>query len=173
MRFSNPFKRIHSQSLAIRLSLPGAASVSWTGQFRNADKQAAWELYVEMVTTIVTQPLHEGGDEQSALNSLYSLFPTTREVLRRHGPQSSECGRAAIAILNRAVRPTTTKWHGKSLSGAFAQESQKAEFRRDLEELQRHLFNYVEQLAKIAGIPNSDFQKSQNENERNAANSQA
>lgn len=161
MRFSNPLKRIHSQSLAIRLSLPGAASVSWTGQFRNADKQAAWELYVEMATTIVTQPLHEGGDEQSALNSLYSLFPTTREVLRRHGPQASECGRVAIAILNSAVRPTTTKWHGKSLSGAFAEETQKAEFRRDLEELQKHLVNYIEQLAMIAGIPNPDFQKSQ------------
>ena len=158
MRFPNPFRRIHSQSLAIRLSLPGAASLSWTGQFRNADKQAAWELYVEMATTIVTQSLHEGGDEKTALNSLYSLFPTTREVLRRHGPQASECGRVAIAILNRAVRPTTTKWHGRSLAGAFTEETQKAEFRRDLEELQKHLFNYVEQLAKIAGIPTTDFQ---------------
>ena len=111
-----------------------------------------------MATTIVTQPLHEGGDEKTALNSLHSLFPTTREVLRRHGPQASECGRVAIAILNRAVRPTTTKWHGRSLAGAFTEETQKAEFRRDLEELQKHLFNYVEQLAKIAGIPTTDFQ---------------
>ena len=126
-----------------------------------------------MATTIITQPIHEGGDEQTALNSLYSLFPTTREVLRRHGPQASECGRVAIAILNRVVRPTTTKWHGKSLSGAFAEETQRAEFRRDLEELQKHLFNYVNQLSKIAGIPNHNFQESDKEKKRNATDSQA
>ena len=152
MRFPNLFKRIHSQSATIRLSLPGTASVSWTGQFRNADKQAAWELYVEMATTVVTQPLTDGGDEQAALESVYSIFPTTREVLRKHGPQASECGRVAITILNRAVRPFTTKWHGLSLSGAFENEDHKMEFRGELDDLQKHLGNYVDQLAKIAGV---------------------
>ena len=54
--------------------------------FESSDKDAAWEMYVEMLTRVVTQPLpSESGDEQSALDSVYTLFPTTREILRKHG----------------------------------------------------------------------------------------
>ena len=60
--------------------------------FQQTDRDAAWELYVEMLTRIVTQPLPaEAGDEQTALDSVYSLFPTTREILRRRG-QGEESG---------------------------------------------------------------------------------
>ena len=153
MKFPNPFKRVDTQSITVRLSLPGTASASWTASFKNADRLAAWELYVEMATTVITQPLdNEHGDEQTALNSLFSLFPTTREVLRRHGPPASECSKVAIAALNQAVRPFTTKWHSQALSGAFNDETSRRHFRTELEELQRHLQNYTDQLAKIAGV---------------------
>ncbi|MGX8699157.1 MAG: hypothetical protein ACSW8F_04410, partial [bacterium] len=47
------------------------------------DKEAAWEMYVEMITRIVTQPLpREDGDEKTALDSVYSLFPITRQILK-------------------------------------------------------------------------------------------
>ena len=153
MRIPNPFKRIDSQSLAVRLSLPGTASVSWTATFKNADKLAAWELYVEMATTVVTQPLGDtSGDEQAALSSLYSIFATTREVLRRYGPPANECSKVSITMLNRAIRPFTAKWHSEALSGAFADESKRQKFRQELAELQDHLQNYAEQLRKIAGV---------------------
>ena len=139
--------------MTVRLSLPGAASVSWTASFKNADRLAAWELYVEMATTVVTQPLErENGDERAALDSLYSIFATTREVLRRHGPPANECSKVAIAMLNRAIRPFTTEWHGEALSGAFDDEVKRQRFRTELAELQNHLQNYVEQLQKIAGV---------------------
>ena len=49
--------------------------------FQEADKDAAWDLYVEMLTRIVTQPLPaKTGDEKTALESVYSLFPTTRGI---------------------------------------------------------------------------------------------
>ena len=49
-------------------------------EFKPDDKDAAWELYVEMLTRIVIQPLPaETGDEKAALDSVYSLFPTTRK----------------------------------------------------------------------------------------------
>lgn len=153
MKIPNPFRRVTTESLTVRLSFPGAASVSWTASFKNADKSAAWELYVEMATTVVTQPLgDQNGDEQAALDSLYSIFATTREVLRRHGPPANECGKVAIAMLNSAVRPFTTKWHGKVLSGAFDDDSERQRFRTELAELQKHLHNYVRQLQKIAGV---------------------
>ena len=57
--------------------------------FQQDDQDAAWELYVEMLTRIVTQPLPaDTGDEKTALDSVYSLFPTTREILQRHGREA-------------------------------------------------------------------------------------
>ncbi len=153
MKMPNLFRRVHSQSMTVRLSLPGTASISWTASFKDADKLAAWELYVEMATTVVTQPMgDESGDESTALHSLYSLFPTTREILRRHGQPANECGKVAIAMLNQGVRPFTTKWHREALSGAFNDKLKQQEFRTELAELQKHLLNYVEQLQKIAGV---------------------
>lgn len=41
--------------------------------FEAADKDAAWELYVEMLTRIVTQPLpYDMGDDQTALDNVYA-----------------------------------------------------------------------------------------------------
>ena len=43
--------------------------------FQDSDKDAAWELYVELLTRIVTQPLpQEAGDEQTALNSIHGTI---------------------------------------------------------------------------------------------------
>lgn len=104
---------------------------------------AAWELYVEMLTRIVTQPLpSEDGDDKVALDSVYSLFATTREILRRYGPQAVEFSKIAIPVLNQQVRPFTAKWHRLSLRGAFDNEERRAEFRRELKELQTKLRNY-------------------------------
>jgi hypothetical protein len=48
------------------------------------DKNAAWELYIELLTRIATQHLEpEHGDEQTALESIYSLFGLTRDVIKR------------------------------------------------------------------------------------------
>lgn len=50
------------------------------------DKDAAWEMYVELITRILTQNLeYEDGDEKTALDSVYSLFPTTRDILKKNG----------------------------------------------------------------------------------------
>ena len=155
MRTRNHFRSVNSQSLSIRLSFPGFASATWTASFKDADKLAAWELYIEMATTVVTQPLENwAGDEKTALESLYSMFATTREVLRKYGPPANECSRVAIAMLNKAVRPFTAKWHREVLADAFNDDLRKLEFRAELIELQCHLRNYSEQLRMIAGVSN-------------------
>jgi len=54
--------------------------MEWKPQ--DEDKNAAWELYIELLTRITTQPLAEShGDEETALKSIYSLFSITREVI--------------------------------------------------------------------------------------------
>lgn len=121
--------------------------------FQPTDRDAAWELYVEMLTRIVTQPLPaQAGDEQTALDSVFSLFPTTREILRRRGPGAAEFSKVAIPVLNQIVRPFTAKWHKESLAGAFNHESKRQEFRAELQALQQELRNYNRILAEIAEV---------------------
>ena len=120
---------------------------------QDEDRDAAWELYVEMLTRIVTQPLPaSAGDEQTALDGVYSLFPTTREILRRRGTGAVQFSKVAIPVLNQVVRPFTAKWHRESLSGAFRDTEKRKEFRKQLEHLQADLCNYNRLLAEIADV---------------------
>ena len=121
--------------------------------FDQADQDAAWELYIEMLTRIVTQPLPvDAGDEQTALDSVYSLFPITRKILRRYGRRTLQFTKVAIPVLNQIVRPFTAKWHKESLRGAFDDEDRRKEFREELTTLQEDLRNYNRLLADIAGV---------------------
>ncbi len=121
--------------------------------FDQSDQDAAWELYVEMLLRVVTQPLpSEGGDESTALDSIYALFPVTRGILRRRGRSAISFSKVAIPVMNQVVRPFTTKWHPQSLAGALGDSEKRAEFRQDLEELQSDLRNYNRLLAQIAGV---------------------
>ncbi len=126
-----------------------------------SDSDAAWELYVEMLTRVVTQPLPvEIGDEETALDSVYSLFPITREVLRRRGRRAINFTKIAVPILNQIVRPFTAKWHGKRLAGDLADEDIRNEFRDELATLQEDLRNYNRMLAAIAGVEDlTDLEK--------------
>lgn len=121
--------------------------------FQETDRDAAWELYVELLTRIVTQPLPAGvGDEKAALDSVYSLFPATRQILRQRGRAAMQFSKVAIPVLNQVVRPFTAKWHQESLAGAFENEAKRREFREELESLQEELRNYNRLLADIAGV---------------------
>ena len=120
---------------------------------KSEDKDAAWELYVEMLTRIVTQPLpYNVGDDKTALDSVYSLFPITREILRRRGRSTVKFSMIAIPVLNQIVRPFTAKWHRESLAGAFHDDTKRREFRQELAALQEELRNYNRMLAEIAGV---------------------
>ena len=126
-----------------------------------SDSDAAWELYVEMLTRVVTQPLPvEIGDEKTALDSVYSLFPITREILRRHGRGAINFTKIVVPVLNQVVRPFTAKWHGKRLAGDLADEDIRKEFRHELATLQGDLCNYNRMLAGIADVEDlTDLEK--------------
>jgi len=75
---------------------------------QDADRNTAWELYVELATRISTQPLPaDQGVDRQALASLYSLFQTTREIMKRHGPSAKSFARIGIAVLNRCFAPSS------------------------------------------------------------------
>jgi hypothetical protein len=76
------------REVQVQLTIPFVGEISGSWEPDDAEQQAAWELYVELVTRIAVVPLHPGqGLLREALDSLYSLFPTTRDILRRHGPR--------------------------------------------------------------------------------------
>jgi len=129
----------------------GVLETEWQPQEK--DREAAWELYVEMLTRIVTQPLPAGlGEEKAALDSVYSLFPMTRDVLRRNGRECVQFTKLAVIVLNQIVRPFTAKWHRLSLSGAFEDPALINEFHVELERLQIDLRKYTRALADIAQV---------------------
>jgi len=119
---------------------------------KKGDRQATWEMHVEMLTRIVTQPLAEdSGDEKAALDSVYSLFATTRTIMKAYGVEAKEFTKLALIVLNVIVRPFTAKWHKLSISGSFDDPQMCKKFRSELSELQAELIIYNEKLADMAG----------------------
>ena len=121
---------------------------------KDEDKTAAWELYIELLTRIATQPLDNShGDEKTALTSIFSLFSITREIIKRNGRHCVEFTKIAIIVLNQIIRPFTAKWHKLSLiESAFKDPEKCKTFRKELLELQLILQKYSRMLADMSGV---------------------
>ncbi len=152
----------------VSLSLPfGIGSVEW--EVDQTQSRAAWSLYVELVTRIAVEPLEaDQGLVREALNSLYSLFGTTREILKEAGPDvgasKNSVGGIAIAVLNNGLRPFLAEWHPKlqayeakrpshlSPKEHEQQWSEEPKLRGELANLRSNLEKYALALAEIAGV---------------------
>jgi hypothetical protein len=152
----------------VSVSLPfGIGSAKW--QTDPTERNAAWSLYVELVTRIAVQSLStEQGFIREALNSLYTLFGTTREILKAAGPSVGASRRSvggiAIAVLNNGLRPFLSKWHPaleeweakRPLEVSKKEHEQNwsdaPRLRQELESLRSDLEEYAKALAKIAGV---------------------
>lgn len=125
--------------------------MEWEPQ--EADREAAWELYVELLTRVVTQALPDSeGSEKSALESAHALFSITREILRRKGRDCAQFTKIAVVVLNQIVRPFTTKWHSTLLEKNLKNTRKRKEFRRELALLQQDMRRYSKALADIAQV---------------------
>lgn len=117
------------------------------------DKDAAWDLYIELLTRVTTQALpNDKGDEKAALDSVYGIFPTTRDIIRKHGRGANEFTKIAIIVLNQIVRPFTAKWHKRLIAGDLDKKEARKEFRQELEQLQVELKKYTQMLADMSGV---------------------
>lgn len=152
----------------VSVSLPfGIGSAEWEAD--PTERRAAWSLYIELVTRIAVEPLQ--GDQgllREALNSLHSLFGTTREILKAAGPDvgasRASVGGIAIAVLNRGLRPFLTQWHprlqvweARRSAEVSPQEHEQrwaeaAQVRSELARLRQDLSEYASALAAIAGV---------------------
>jgi hypothetical protein len=163
------------KSIEVSMSLPfGLGGVKGTWQPDEREAEAAWEMYVELVTRVATVELGpQEGLLREALASLYSLFPTTRDILRRHGPSVARAkgegtqsfGHVAVLILNEVLRPVLAQWHPALLDYEIrrppevsAAEHERGWERRDelrsvLGEVRGALSQYAVLLAEVAEVP--------------------
>jgi hypothetical protein len=151
----------------VTVSIPGWLSVKFAPN--TAERKAAWSLYIELSTRIAAQPFdRKAGVMREVLNSLYTLFDFTRQVLREAGPEVAHgpdsFGPVAIRFLTEVLAPFTTKWHQPLLvyealrpndRNVLKHERQWERFTEmstDLQALQEKVHAYTEALAKIASI---------------------
>lgn len=154
------------------------AEIGGEWEVERAEQKAAWEMYVELATRIAVAPL--GPDEgllREALSSYYSLFASTREILRRHGPEVAKVPRTADQgdtysfgylatwVLNGAVRPLLARWHPvledwehQRPASVSRRDHERAwphheELRAEIERSREVLVDYAWILAKACDAP--------------------
>lgn len=112
--------RFKAQEISVKIGVPLVGEISGTWRPDDVERQAAWELYVELTTRISVVELGEDeGLLREALSSFYTMFATTREILRRYGPAVAPqvapgqvtFGVPAVNVLNLSIRPLLSRWH--------------------------------------------------------------
>ena len=95
MKYKDLFENWGLKSLKLNLKFVEAEFVA-----QPEDQDAAWEMYVELITRVATQFLEpDAGEEESALNSVYSLFETTRSILKEKGRKCESFTKIAVIVL--------------------------------------------------------------------------
>lgn len=161
------------KSVEVKLNLR-IFEISGTWEPNDAERRAAWELYTELITRVAVVPLEpEEGLLSEALDSLYSLFTSTREILRRYGPEIAEpkpdgqynFGYLSVALLNVVLRPFLARWHPAlddweitRPPGISRADHERAwpdgdTLRRDLDSARATITEYAALLAAACGVP--------------------
>ena len=161
------------RSLNVTLKL-GVVQIGGQWAPDDSEGRAAWEMYVELATRISMAKLEPGeGLLREALTSLYTLFATTRDILRRYGPGigrgkqggTLSFGYIAVAVLNGALRPLLARWHplledyeSSRPSGTSIAEYETAwvradELRAELNRVREVLLDYASLLAEAVDAP--------------------
>lgn len=119
-RIRNAAGRARPKQVTVRMAIPMLGDITGVWEPVEAERKAAWELYAELATRVSTVELGpEDGFLREALSSFYSLFGTTRDILRRYGPGVAPrrgpgeitFGALAVTVLNQALRPVLATWH--------------------------------------------------------------
>lgn len=130
----------------------GDPSDKSTWQPGDDDKQVAWLIYTELRSRVTTQDLpYSDGQDAAALESVYTLFKTTRDAVNKQGPNCQIVAHIAFCMLNKVVRPFTAKWHLRNVSGKLVNNDERNEFRRELSTLKTKLRLFEVCFARISG----------------------
>ncbi len=158
----------------VELDIPYLGRISGVWKPDEREQNAAWEMYVELVTRIAVTELTPGdGLLRESLSSLYSIFTTTRTILRSYGPAVARpkresqlsFGYLAISIVNYVLRPVLAKWHPLLLDYEHRKDARVSaseheqrweraeELRQVLNDVRTVLLQYTTLLADISHVP--------------------
>ncbi|MCX4692743.1 hypothetical protein [Streptomyces sp. NBC_01408] len=161
------------QEITVKFAIPFVGEISGVWEPVDSEREAAWELYVELATRISVVELGEDeGLLREALSSLYTVFGTTREILRRYGPAVAprvapghvSFGVLAVNVLNLSIRPLLSKWHplltaheatrGDHIDPVSHERrwARTAELREEINSVRRVLLSLAESLNEVAGV---------------------
>lgn len=156
-------------NVKLDLKLPGIGGIEGIWEPDDTEIQAAWELYVEMVTrTPLGGFSPQEGSAREALTSIYTLFDTTRGVLRKSGPsvarpkvgEELSFGYLAVSMLNLVLRPLLTDWHRqlqvweREHPGLGENEwPGRSAFFAALDQTREQLGQYASLFAEVAEVP--------------------
>jgi hypothetical protein len=161
-------------TVAVDLYLPEVGNISGTWAVDLHEQQAAWEMYVELVTRISVVGLRpDEGLLREALSSLYTLFGETRRILHEFGPEVAQpkgggdvsFGYLSVMVLNTVLRPVLAKWHPLLTDYESTRDghippvehekswNRYGELRRVLnEDVRSRLADFAKLLAEAAGV---------------------
>jgi hypothetical protein len=157
----------------VHLSVPtfGQLEAKWEPEER--ERQAAWEMYIELISHVsVTELEPQERVLGEALTSLYLLFDTSRDILRKYGPElgrpnarsSVSFATVAVAAINYVLQPLLSKWHpllsghestrpsSVSIVDWEAGWERASELRGALAATQRAMTEYADLLAQVAKV---------------------
>ncbi|MEM9849621.1 MAG: hypothetical protein AAF847_17160 [Bacteroidota bacterium] len=159
-------------NLRVKVKLP-FLDLEGNWEIDETQRNAAWEIYVELVTRVTTAELkkHEGLLRE-ALTSFYSMFGVTREILKKYGPSIAvlghpddiTLGHIAVQVLNKVLRPLLAKWHpllldheNKKPHELSATQHEKDwinndKLRTEIEQVRFQLIEYANVLAEVSGV---------------------
>lgn len=168
------------KNLKLKITIPFLSIEGVVWEANETQRDAAWEMYVELVTRVSAVELpEEEGILRESLTSLYKIFQLTREILRKYGPnvarpyKGSEMtfGRLAVFILNKILSPILTKWHpllsdwehqrkpNCSLVQHEKDWPKNNELRNEINRVRRELIGCVKVLEVIANISDLTISK--------------
>lgn len=160
------------KGFSIKVNLP-FLDIEGEWEVDEQQRQAAWDIYVELVTRVTVQELKEGeGLLREALTSFYSLFQTTRDILKKYGPSiatpgekdDTTLGHIAVAVLNKVLRPVLAHWHpllkdyedrrpeGVSATAHERSWEHAAALRGEIAKIREQLTEYADVLAEVSGV---------------------
>ncbi len=153
----------------IHLTLPQFSDLTFIVDDTN--RRVAWSLFIETITRISTQPLKaEQGFLIEALNSLYSLFQITRDLLKSMEPSKNidrdqtTVEMFAISMLNDELRPFLSKWHplltkfiSKNPDKLDIEWELNLECRQELEQIRLRIKNYAMGFGELAEVKNLEY----------------
>jgi hypothetical protein len=144
------------------------------------ERNAAWDMYVEIVTRIPVAFVAPGeGSLHVSLSSTYKIFEATREILRKYGPAVARpraegqysFGCLSIKVLDVILRPFLLKWYPllteyertrQTTESSYNHErkwERYQELSQELSRIREALLQYAELLARASEVPSLIFDK--------------